>query len=96
MTHHHAMFRASADYTHADEDIGAEYTLDWLLKTTKEWDEPDMGVGHHGGWIVTARVIGAVLGDLVLDRDQAEFAFGKALFHVERYVSERLTEEVGA
>jgi hypothetical protein len=89
---HPAIARAEADIIKTDDAAG-DYALDWLLTIVgREWDEPDRSVGHAGGWVYTARVIGAVIGELVLSREDAAKAFEGGLTWVEKHVSDDLTE----
>jgi hypothetical protein len=80
-----------SDYIANCEDTGELPTM-LFMRRTREWEHPDASVGFAGGWIVTATMIGAQIGDLVLSREDAAAALGSLVAWVERDVSERLTE----
>lgn len=88
---HPALAASLADHIVDCEDVGG-LSVSMFFATNRTWNEPDSSVGFHGGWEVTAKMIGAQIGSFVLSRDAAIWAFGRLVPWTEREVSERLTE----
>ena len=86
-----ALAAAQADHIAECEDAG-DLSVKLFMRVSREWEYPDASVGHAGGYIVTATMIGAQIGDLVLSREHAAAALGGEVAWMERDVSERLTE----
>jgi hypothetical protein len=86
-----ALAAAMADHMQDCTDCG-DLGVTLFMKTSRRWECPDESVGFHGGYDVTATMIGAQIGELVLSRADAAAALGPLVAWVERDASERLTE----
>jgi hypothetical protein len=86
-----ALAAAQADHIAECEDAG-DLSVKLFMTVSREWEDADRSVGDPGGWIVTATMIGAQIGDLVLSREHAAAALGGEVAWLEREASERLTE----
>jgi hypothetical protein len=86
-----ALAAAQAGYT-ADCDECGELPVKLFMKLDRTYEDDDPSVGFRGGWFVTATMIGAQIGDLVLSKADAATALGPLVAWMERDVSERLTE----
>lgn len=86
--------RAKCDHAESLDDCGAlDVTAFYDLDCT--WEEPDRSVGFLGGWLVTARLVGCQIGNLVLGADDAHNALdGYGMDRVTRMVEAECEERM--
>ena len=88
---HPAMAAAKANATYTVDDTG-ELPVVLLLTTDRNCDPSDRSVGFYGGWSVTATILGAQIGELILSREDTGKAFDRDMNKWDLSLSESFTE----
>jgi hypothetical protein len=82
---------AKCNATYEVDDMG-ELPVTLLLDADRSYEPADRGVGFSGGWFVSATILGAKIGELILSREDTGKAFDRDMKKWDRALSEDLTE----